>query len=290
MEAQGAKIWIITTFNRKITDVESIERLARMQKTQVYLFEPSMVNCHAKSWIFRYANRDLDTAIIGSSNITGNGVAAAIEWNVLLQRYRHRDASEAIDHATQQFRWYLNNTGFKTAFVLWDVNMEDYERFKMEMQLFVATDEELMQYAAPNIQERWAEPNAELEQITLAERNKPVVAGSASSNVLRAESQHLPLPGLRIKRGPDIWVPPQRFFPRNPTYATRAVPSGYNPFLSRGQPRFIRDSIGRHIKDLLDTALQPGPLDDLSDDEVPFDFYQRRDLLEQSLPASFWEK
>ncbi len=133
LEAQGAKIRIITTFDRKITDVESIERLARMQNTQVYVFEPSMVNCHAKSWIFRYANRDLDTAIIGSSNITVNGVAAAIEWNVLLRRYRHRDASGAIDHATQQFRWYLDS--LKQASVIWDVKMNDYERFKMEMRL-----------------------------------------------------------------------------------------------------------------------------------------------------------
>ncbi len=123
-----------------------------------------------------------------------------------------------------------------------------------------------MQYAAPNIQQRWAELNAELEQIKT---------------------------GLRIRRGQGIWIPPQRFESAEkgyPQYTTRALPVGYSPRLSRGVPQAVRDRIGGRVKDLLDTALQPGPLDDLSDDEVPSDFYRTRDLLEQSLPESFWEK
>jgi HKD family nuclease len=194
LEEQGAKIRIISTFNRKITDIDSVERLAKLKNTEVYIFEPSQVNFHAKSWSFGYADRDLDTAIIGSSNLTGRGVAAAVEWNVLLQRRKHRDASGAIDHAAQQFDWYLKDPNFRMAFIKWDLNMTDYQGFRAEMHRYLATDQELIQQATPKVRRRWEELNAEVDQLRQAERNKVQLGGPP----LRARSpggwEDLPLP------------------------------------------------------------------------------------------------
>lgn len=65
LEKQGTTMRIISTFNRKITDIDSVERLAKLKQTEVYSFQPSRVNFHAKSWVFTDEDRDIDTLIVG---------------------------------------------------------------------------------------------------------------------------------------------------------------------------------------------------------------------------------
>jgi HKD family nuclease len=172
LKDQDAIIRIISTFNRKITDVASIQWLAKLDKAEVYIFEPSLVNFHAKSWCLRYEDEALDTVIIGSSNLTGTGVSAAVEWNLLLQRGKHANASKAIDYAALSFIWYINDPDFAGAFIRWDVDAPDYERFKGQVEGHLIKDEELMEEASSEVKERWGKLTAEMEQLRADEKER----------------------------------------------------------------------------------------------------------------------
>jgi hypothetical protein len=90
-------------------------------------------------------------------------VAAAVEWNVLLQRRKHLDASEAIDHTANMFNWYLSYLNFKVAFIKWNLEMDGYEEYKAKMHRHLVTDKELIENATPEVRRKWKELDAEIE-------------------------------------------------------------------------------------------------------------------------------
>lgn len=91
----------MSTFQRGITDVESIERLARLQNTKVYMFWPNQPNLHAKCWLFLYDNNNHDTVIIGSSNLTSSSMSFAVKVNVVLRRDQYASAGKFVDDLRQ---------------------------------------------------------------------------------------------------------------------------------------------------------------------------------------------
>ena len=264
LEEKGARIRIISTFNRKITDVESIERPAKLKNTEVYIFEPSRVNFHAKTWFFGYANRDLDTAIIGSSNLTGRGVVAAVEWNVLLQRCKHRDASGAIDYAEAKFSWYLEE--FKAALIKWDLNMPDYQGYRAAVQRHLTTDQELIQQARPEVQARWIELNAELEKLMQAERDKVQLKSPPSGVTIGPICWELPTTPEPVVKALASFCsrPPLRSLeplPLPDMVRPLAVGDGSNPYLPDGMCPGEREGVGLGVNWML-----KHPLSETSDD------------------------
>ena len=165
---QGTKVRIITTLQRKITDLQSLDNLAKLENTSVYIFWLPQLTFHSKGWLFLYEeDKRLDTVIIGSSNITRNGMRVAVDWNVLLHRKSPRsDASRIIDDFDSTFSKYIESPIFRRCLWKYDVKRPDYQILKETLALDLLTDDELIEtWASPKVQERWKELKAEQDEI-----------------------------------------------------------------------------------------------------------------------------
>jgi HKD family nuclease len=141
------KIRVITTFQRQITDVESLDYLAKLPNASVYVFWPMQPTFHAKGWLFLYGEdkADWDTVIIGSSNITFHGIQNAIDWNVLLRRKTaNPDANSVIDDFSKTFTKYIEEPQYRIALMPWREGHQDFEPLKAKIKKLLLTDEELI--------------------------------------------------------------------------------------------------------------------------------------------------
>jgi superfamily II DNA or RNA helicase/HKD family nuclease len=75
---------VITTTYIGGTEREALDRLARDYGAQVKVqYDAARTRLHAKAWLFR-RNTGLDTAYVGSSNLSTSALLDGVEWNVRL--------------------------------------------------------------------------------------------------------------------------------------------------------------------------------------------------------------
>lgn len=206
---QGTHIRILTTLQRKITDVKSLDYLARLPMTSVYVFWPMQPNFHSKGWLFLYGKDNVDstsntsleyhptpqdTVILGSSNITQNGVRVAVDWNVLLRRKTlDSDASSVIDEFRTTFSNYVESQRFRVSFMRWRVDAPDFSQTRTAVQNLLLTDEDLLKKAATEgweemwfkeKKERWEKLKAEQDEIRIALKRSIGVPNSSMDSDL----------------------------------------------------------------------------------------------------------
>ena len=81
---RGVPLRVLTTTYMGATDRTALDRLVRDFGAQVKVnYETQSTRLHAKAWLFR-RNTGLDTAYVGSSNLSRAALLDGLEWNVKL--------------------------------------------------------------------------------------------------------------------------------------------------------------------------------------------------------------
>ncbi len=177
-EDGGTKVRIFTTLQREITDIWSLDTLARLKNTSIYTFWPREPKFHAKGWLFLYGhdnNHPDDTVIVGSSNLTEKGVRVAVEWNVLLRRKLpglDPDSNRIINDFNTTFSKYVENPLFAGCLFKHEVHESYYDEQRALLEQRLLTDDEVVEKGASlDDQNRWRELKAEQDKIARAARN-----------------------------------------------------------------------------------------------------------------------
>jgi superfamily II DNA or RNA helicase len=86
---RGAQVRILTTDYLGLTELAALARLHDLMddhpdQLAVRVFHDSAVSFHPKAYLFYSANGRAEAAFVGSSNLSGSGLAGGIEWNLLV--------------------------------------------------------------------------------------------------------------------------------------------------------------------------------------------------------------
>lgn len=120
----GAKLRIITTTYCGVTDPKAIEQLASLPNTEIRIsYNTSIERLHAKSYIF-LRNSGMNTAYIGSSNLSKSAQTEGLEWNM---RVTSVENPHIIKTALATFDMYWNSPNFE------DFRIGGIEKFRAEL-------------------------------------------------------------------------------------------------------------------------------------------------------------
>ena len=79
---EGTRLRIITTTYCGATQAKAIEQLAALPNTEIRIsYNTDIERLHAKSYIF-VRNSGMNTAYIGSSNLSKSAQTEGLEWNM----------------------------------------------------------------------------------------------------------------------------------------------------------------------------------------------------------------
>ncbi|WP_245679200.1 DUF3427 domain-containing protein [Actinomadura hibisca] len=107
--ARGGKLRVITTTYMGATELRAIERLVEMGAEVAISYDTRRTRLHAKAWLF-YRDSGLDTAYVGSSNLSRAAMLDGLEWNV---RLAGAEQPHLIDTFRTTFDEYWNDPGFE---------------------------------------------------------------------------------------------------------------------------------------------------------------------------------
>ena len=114
---EGSKLRIITTTYCGATQAKAIEQLANLPNTEIE-------RLHAKAYIF-VRNSGMNTAYIGSSNLSKSAQTEGLEWNM---RATSIENPHIIKTALATFDMYWNSPNFE------DFSIGGIEKFNKEIQ------------------------------------------------------------------------------------------------------------------------------------------------------------
>jgi superfamily II DNA or RNA helicase/HKD family nuclease len=96
LSRRGGRFRLLTTTFRGVTEVAALDELSRLPGAEVKVsFDVRRTRLHAKAWLFQRAT-GLDTAYIGSANLTSTALGAGHEWMVKV-------CTGDLRHVIQQF-------------------------------------------------------------------------------------------------------------------------------------------------------------------------------------------
>jgi superfamily II DNA or RNA helicase/HKD family nuclease len=94
---RGGRFRLLTTTFRGVTEIAALDELARLPGAEVKVsFDIRRTRLHAKAWLF-HRRSELNTAYIGSANLTSTALGAGHEWMVKV-------CTGDLPHVIQQFQ------------------------------------------------------------------------------------------------------------------------------------------------------------------------------------------
>lgn len=121
---EGTRLRIITTTYCGATQAKAIERLAALPNTEIRIsYNTDIERLHAKSYIF-VRNSGMNTAYIGSSNLSKSAQTEGLEWNM---RVTSVENPHIIKTALATFEMYWNSPNFE------DFRIGGIEKFNKEI-------------------------------------------------------------------------------------------------------------------------------------------------------------
>ena len=123
-DREGTKLRIITTTYCGATQGKAIEQLAALPNTEIRIsYNTDIERLHAKSYIF-VRNSGMNTAYIGSSNLSKSAQTEGLEWNM---RVTSVENPHIIKTALATFEMYWNSPNFE------DFYLGGIEKFNKEI-------------------------------------------------------------------------------------------------------------------------------------------------------------
>lgn len=123
-EKDGHRLRVITTTYCGATQAKAIEQLAALPNTNIRIsYNTDIEHLHAKSYIF-VRHSGLNTAYIGSSNLSKTAQTEGLEWNI---RVTSIENPHIIKTALATFEMYWNSPSFE------DFNLGGIEKFNKEL-------------------------------------------------------------------------------------------------------------------------------------------------------------
>ena len=120
----GVRLRIITTTYCGATQAKAIEQLAALPNTEIRIsYNTDIERLHAKSYIF-VRNSGMNTAYIGSSNLSKSAQTEGLEWNM---RVTSVENPHIIKTALATFEMYWNSSNFE------DFRIGGIEKFNKEI-------------------------------------------------------------------------------------------------------------------------------------------------------------
>ena len=121
---EGTRLRIITTTYCGATQAKAIEQLAALPNTEIRIsYNTDIERLHAKSYIF-VRNSGMNTAYIGSSNLSKSAQTEGLEWNM---RVTSVENPHIIKTALATFEMYWNSPNFE------DFRIGSIEKFNKEI-------------------------------------------------------------------------------------------------------------------------------------------------------------
>lgn len=121
---EGTRLRIITTTYCGATQAKAIEQLAALSNTEIRIsYNTDIERLHAKSYIF-VRNSGMNTAYIGSSNLSKSAQTEGLEWNM---RVTSVENPHIIKTALASFEMYWNSPNFE------DFRIGGIEKFNKEI-------------------------------------------------------------------------------------------------------------------------------------------------------------
>lgn len=123
-DREGTHLRIITTTYCGATQAKAIEQLAQLSNTEIRIsYNTAIERLHAKSYIF-VRNSGMNTAYIGSSNLSKSAQTEGLEWNM---RVTSVENPHIIKTALATFEMYWNSPNFE------DFRIGGIDKFKKEI-------------------------------------------------------------------------------------------------------------------------------------------------------------
>lgn len=121
---ENTRLRIITTTYCGVTQAKAIEQLAALPNTEIRIsYNTNIERLHAKSYIF-VRNSGMNTAYIGSSNLSKSAQTDGLEWNI---RVTSTENPHIIKTALATFEMYWNSQNFE------DFRIGGIEKFNKEI-------------------------------------------------------------------------------------------------------------------------------------------------------------
>lgn len=106
---RGGELRVITTTYMGATDQRAVDRLVAMGAKVSISYDTHRTRLHAKAWLF-HRESELDTAYVGSSNLSRAAMLDGVEWNVRMAR---AEQPHLIDTFKATFEEYWNDPSFE---------------------------------------------------------------------------------------------------------------------------------------------------------------------------------
>lgn len=135
---EGTRLRIITTTYCGATQAKALEQLSELPNTEIRIsYNTDIERLHAKSYIF-VRNSGMNTAYIGSSNLSKSAQTEGLEWNM---RVTSVENPHIIKTALATFEMYWNSPNFE------DFRIGGIEKFSKELHrnIFRAESTEVYQ-------------------------------------------------------------------------------------------------------------------------------------------------
>lgn len=146
LTARGGAIRVVTSTYLGATSAKALDELVKIGAEVRVRYDGNATKLHAKSWLFHRPG-GLDTAYIGSSNLSQAALHDGIEWNVRLAR---ADAPAVFARMQGTFDAYWNDPSYELY------GLEDRARL----------DEELRRAKGSDNQRHSARTQREIDQLT----------------------------------------------------------------------------------------------------------------------------
>jgi len=107
---RGGRVRVITSTYLGATSGKALDEFVKLGADVRVNYNGNATKLHAKAWLFRRP-RELDTAFVGSSNLSEAALYSGLEWNVRLAR---ADAPGVFQRIQNTFESYWQSSAFET--------------------------------------------------------------------------------------------------------------------------------------------------------------------------------